>query len=86
MIFELAGEIGIAPQPFSLRELRIMADGKRKQEWHRTAVATCLIANTWRGKSTALKVEKFPYCSKHQTIRKATPAECKTFAANFFKK
>ncbi|MDO4857236.1 MAG: hypothetical protein Q4A17_04755 [Thermoguttaceae bacterium] len=58
----------------------MMAEGKRKQEWYRTAVSTCLIANTWRGKSGALKVSDFPY-QKKETIRMATPAECKAFAA-----
>ena len=61
-----------------------MAEGKRKQEWHRAAVMTCLIANTWRGKSNALRVENFPYCRK-SGIRKATVSEMKAFAANFFK-
>jgi len=63
-----------------------MAEGRRKQEWHRVAVMTCLIANTWRGKRGALKVENFPYCAKHKKRRMATPAECKIFAENFFKK
>ena len=58
-----------------------MAEGRRKQEWQRTALMTCLIANTWRGKRGALKVEDFPYCQKTQPMRKATPAECKAFAA-----
>lgn len=59
-----------------------MALGRRKEEWHRTAVMTCAIANTWRKPSAALKVESFPYCEKEKTvIRKATPAECKAFAA-----
>ena len=58
-----------------------MAEGRRKEEWHRAAVTTCLIANTWRGKRGALKVEDFPYCHKTATVRKATPAECKAFAA-----
>lgn len=43
---------------------------------------TCLIANTWRKPSSRLKVENFPYCEKEKAvIRKATPAECKAFAA-----
>ncbi|MDO4857439.1 MAG: hypothetical protein Q4A17_05795 [Thermoguttaceae bacterium] len=61
-----------------------MAEGRRKQEWYRTAVSTCLIANTWRGKSGALKVSDFPYCHQQKNIRMANHAECKAFAANFF--
>ncbi len=58
-----------------------MVDGRRKAEWHRTAVMTCLIANSWRGRRGALKVEDFPYCQKTATVRKATMAECQAFAA-----
>ena len=61
-----------------------MAEGRRKQEWHRTAVMTCLIANTWRGKSGALRVEDFPYCKKHTALRKATPEECRAFAMMWY--
>ena len=84
LIREYAGEIGLNPAPFSLRDLAQMAEGRRKQEWHRTAFATCAIANTWRGTRSALKVENFPYCQKPQ-MRKATHAECKAFAENFFR-
>lgn len=62
-----------------------MAEGRRKEEWYRTAFATCAIANTWRGSRSALHIENFPYCRQTQ-MRMATPAECQTFAANFFKK
>jgi len=62
-----------------------MADGRRKEEWYRTAFATCAIANTWRGTKAALHIENFPYCQQKTQMRMATPSECKAFAENFFK-
>ena len=63
-----------------------MAQGRRKEEWYRTAFATCAIANSFRSKRTAIKLGNFPYCQTEEKIRMATKTECKTFAENFFKR
>jgi hypothetical protein len=51
-VYELAGEIGLDPAPFSLRELVMMAKGRRRSRW---MVAACMMAanaNLWRDKDS----------------------------------
>lgn len=45
MIYELAGNIGLNPGPYTMRELFWMNDGRNKSEWARTALIACLLAN-----------------------------------------
>ena len=77
----LAGEVGVHPGEFSLRQLFQMAEGKRRQEWYRAAVLACTISNPWRDPAHSLKMEHFPYCQEHKAkVRMATSAEIAAFA------
>lgn len=73
--------MGLDPAPFSLRQLLKMVEGKRKQNWHHTAVLACAISNPWRGQNHALKMEDFPYCQELKPkLRNASKAEFEAFA------
>lgn len=48
LCFELAGIAGIDPRPFSLRQLNWLADGRRIDEWNRTALQCALFVNAHR--------------------------------------
>jgi len=48
LIYELAGIVGINPDPFTLRELLWMAEGKGRENWNHTASILALIFNVNR--------------------------------------
>lgn len=81
VIAPLAGEVGVHPGEFSLRQLFQMAEGKRRQEWYRAAVLACTISNPWRDPAHSLKMEHFPYCQELKPkVRMTTSAEIAAFA------
>jgi hypothetical protein len=45
MIWQLAGILGVHPDPFTLRELYEMAQSRQKQDWQHTSNLMALFAN-----------------------------------------
>lgn len=50
LIWQCAGIVGIDPGPFTLRELALMAETKRKADWERTASLIAHTLNLWSKK------------------------------------
>jgi hypothetical protein len=48
LIWQLAGILGVAPEPFTLRELIWMTDARRKEQWSHTSALMALVANVNR--------------------------------------
>ena len=48
MIYELAGAVGVNPDPLTLRELLWMAEGRSGAEWARFSALMALTANIHR--------------------------------------
>lgn len=62
------------PDPFTLRELVVMAEGRGKMEWGQTSCLMALIANIMRDpkKSKSVKPSEFnPYLQKNLPVMKA---------------
>ena len=75
MIYEMAGYIGVNPDPFTFYELTLMVQGKRKEEWQHTASILAMVANTVRDpkkKRKAYCTEDF-YPKSFDTRRKEVP-------------
>ncbi len=47
-IWEAAGAVGVDPHGLTLRELCLMAEGRAREEWDRTAPVLAMIANAHR--------------------------------------
>jgi len=45
MIWEMAGIVGVHPNPFSMRQLAKMAEGKEREKWGHTAELLAVVAN-----------------------------------------
>jgi hypothetical protein len=45
MIWQLAGILGVHPDPFTLRELYEMAQSRQKHDWQHTSNLMALLAN-----------------------------------------
>ena len=45
MIWQLAGVLGVHPDPFTLRELYEMTQSRQKQDWQHTSNLMALLAN-----------------------------------------
>lgn len=66
------------PDPFTLRELVKMAEGRGKMEWGRTSCLMALVANILRDpkKSEPVKPADFnPYSKKAKPVMKITMAQ-----------
>lgn len=62
MISELAGIIGLNPDPFSLAELHDMAEARRKEAWLPLSMIMTMFANANRNskeKKTPFKLQDF---------------------------
>lgn len=64
LCYELAGIVGIDPRRMTLRQINWMADGRRIDEWNRTALECVLFVNANRDpkKTKPFKLATFhPY-------------------------
>jgi len=70
LIYELAGVLGINPDPFTLRELLWMAEGKGRENWNHTAALLATMINIMRSKGRpAIKPSELnPYLRKPRPI------------------
>ncbi|MGE4300389.1 MAG: hypothetical protein AB7F40_02175 [Victivallaceae bacterium] len=69
------------PDPFTLRELVKMAEGRGKMEWGRTSCLMALVANILRDpkKSKPVKPADFnPYLQKAKPVQRVNIAQLKT--------
>lgn len=74
------------PNPFTLRELEIMADAKGLYDWRQVGSTLAMIGNMFKGKNeTKLKPEDFnPYIEKHKTKRKMSEEETEELLKKVF--
>jgi len=64
-IWELAGIVGVHPDPYSIRELEWMGRGRMCHDWNMFAPLICCTANPWLDKKNVLTLEKVhPYFEK----------------------
>lgn len=50
MIWQLAGQVGLDPSPFTFWELATMAEGRSRERWAHTATAVWIVAEVNRSK------------------------------------
>jgi hypothetical protein len=90
LIDELAGIVGVNPEPFTLRELCNMAQGRNRAEWSRTAyiAATIINSNPFRKSTRPVQpCELNPYAQQEQQDKKPDYyISVKTLANAFIKK
>lgn len=72
MIWSAAGIVGVHPDPYTLRQLCVMATAKQESDWNRTAAMMALEANINRdpNKTPPFKPEHFHPMA--QKLAKAT--------------
>ena len=75
----MAGYISINPDPFTMRELCFMAEGKQRQEWEHTAAICSLVHNSGRKKKDMKGPDFF-----NQMIPKERKSEPGTYKTSNF--
>ncbi|HAI13807.1 MAG TPA: hypothetical protein DCM28_19025 [Phycisphaerales bacterium] len=68
MIWQLAGILGLHPDPFTLRQLYEMAESRQKQDWQHTSNLMALLANLLTfNRSHTFKAADFDPFAQSQT-------------------
>ena len=78
MIHEAAGELGLDPAPFTLREIAWMLEGRRRSNWDLLGEILAMLHNINRDpkKTQAISaIEINPYRKKSQAVTKVSPRE-----------
>jgi len=75
VIYECAGVVGVNPDPFTLRELLWMREGKASESWDHTAAIVATLANIHRDnkKTKAITIDQIHPYLKPQATNKPLP-------------
>jgi hypothetical protein len=70
-IWRYAGIVGVHPDPFTYRELKLMAEGKMSHDWDMFAPLICYVANPNLHKRSRLRLKDIhPYYQEEKKIEK----------------